>query len=332
MTLCRYVPGVVERCARAMLSIGLLVGVGCANEVKDDADRADDGSALAFEVANRYLGQSPPGTTPQVFAPGVVSLPDMYEFGSVFTADGLTLYFGVDLGDRAEIRGMAFEDGAWWGPEVVLAHPEYGYNDPFLSPDEDRLYFISNRPWDGGGPPKDIDIGFIERTGTGWGAASWSKPRSAGAAINSARDEYYISFQADGGMVFASNIAAPEDRRFDFDLYLSRREGDGFEVPERLPGEINTGDYEADAFVDPDGRYIVFSSRRSGGLGRGDLHISVRQDDGSWGPGRNLGAPINTEGHELCPFVTRDGEYLFYTSNEDIYWVDAAILGVEQRE
>jgi hypothetical protein len=28
---------------------------------------------------------------------------------------------------------------------------------------------------------------------------------------------------------------------------------------------------------------------------------------------------INTENHELCPFVTKDGNYFFYTSNEDIY-------------
>ncbi|NAY93099.1 hypothetical protein GTQ34_14365 [Muricauda sp. JGD-17] len=28
----------------------------------------------------------------------------------------------------------------------------------------------------------------------------------------------------------------------------------------------------------------------------------------------------------ICPFVSMDGKYLFYTSNQDIYWVDASII------
>jgi len=36
--------------------------------------------------------------------------------------------------------------------------------------------------------------------------------------------------------------------------------------------------------------------------------------------------PINTKNHELCPYVTSDGKYLFYTSNEDIYWVSTKII------
>ena len=39
-----------------------------------------------------------------------------------------------------------------------------------------------------------------------------------------------------------------------------------------------------------------------------------------------MGEKINTDGHELCPFVTGDGKYLFYTSNEDIYWIDSGII------
>ncbi len=36
----------------------------------------------------------------------------------------------------------------------------------------------------------------------------------------------------------------------------------------------------------------------------------------------NMGAQINLGGHD----VTQDGNYLFYTSNEDIYWVSTEIL------
>ena len=35
---------------------------------------------------------------------------------------------------------------------------------------------------------------------------------------------------------------------------------------------------------------------------------------------------VNNEFHQLCPFVSKDGKFLFFTSNQDIYWVDAKII------
>jgi len=89
---------------------------------------------------------------------------------------------------------------------------------------------------------------------------------------------------------------------------------------------INTKDYEADVFVAPDEPYIIFCSIRKEGYGQGDLYISFKDDDGKWTKAKNMGEIINTEGHELCPFVTKDGKYFFYTSNQKIYWVDASII------
>ncbi|MEL7377588.1 MAG: hypothetical protein AAFN65_11565, partial [Bacteroidota bacterium] len=34
-----------------------------------------------------YLGQEPPSLQPKVFAPGIISVDDEYEFGSVFNQD-----------------------------------------------------------------------------------------------------------------------------------------------------------------------------------------------------------------------------------------------------
>jgi hypothetical protein len=39
-----------------------------------------------------------------------------------------------------------------------------------------------------------------------------------------------------------------------------------------------------------------------------------------------MGSIVNTKGHELCPFVTNDGKYLFYTSRQDIYWISTQIF------
>ena len=102
--------------------------------------------ASSQKVRSDYLGQKPPGNEPEIFAPGYISMPEQYEFGSVFSQSGDAFYYGVDVGGRSEIRFSRLVDGTWSRPEVLLSHDVYGYNDPMLSPSEDRLYFISDMP------------------------------------------------------------------------------------------------------------------------------------------------------------------------------------------
>lgn len=40
-----------------------------------------------------YLGQKPPGMTPEIFRPGIVSLSEAVEYGMAFTPDGQEFYF-----------------------------------------------------------------------------------------------------------------------------------------------------------------------------------------------------------------------------------------------
>lgn len=270
----------------------------------------------------KYLKQEPPSVIPKVFAPGIISKDTEYEFGSVFTNAGDEFFYGVDNFGKSEIRYTRLVDDKWIAPKTIVVHERYGYNDPFLSPDEARLYFISNRALDGVGDKINHDIWYVEKRENGW-----SDPINAGTNINSADKEYYISFTKDGTMYFSSNVNAPEERKgYDFDIYYSKSIDGVFQKAVALGDSINTPRYEADVFIDPDESYIIFSAGRQDGLGRGDLYISFKNADGTWGKSKNMDRPINSEKHELCPFVSLDGKYLFYTSNKDIYWVDAKII------
>ena len=71
---------------------------------------------------------------------------------------------------------------------------------------------------------------------------------------------------------------------------------------------------------------MIFCADRPEGLGRGDLYISFKDGNGNWTKSKNMGEKINTIGHELCPFVSKDEKYFFYTSNKDIYWVSAKVI------
>ncbi len=282
---------------------------------------ANESNVRRFTMRGYYMGQPLPDLKREMFAPNFISTEE-HEFGSVFSADGTEFYYAVDIKRKPVIRYSKLSDGVWSKPETILSHEKYGYNDPFLSPDENRLYFISKRALDGVGELKDHDIWYVEKKNNGW-----SEPINAGPNINSEGNEYYISFTDTGTMYFSSNVNAPEVRkRSDLDIYYSPFINGEFQEAISVGDSINTENYEADVFIAPDESYLIFCSTRPGGLGMGDLYISYKNADGTWSKAMNMGESVNTEYHELCPFVTADGKYLIYTSNQDIYWISAEIV------
>ena len=282
---------------------------------------ADASLVRTFEPKGAYMGQTTPGMKKEVFAPNFISTEE-YEYGSVFNKAGTEFYYGVATSGYAETRFTELVDGIWTPPVVLLSSDEYGYNDPFLSNDETRLYFISKRAADGIGAKKDHDIWYVEREGDGWSA-----PINAGPKINTAGNEYYISFDSEGTMYFSSNGQEEVDEEnSDHDIYASKYINGEFQTAVNLGEAINTAHYEGDVFVASDASYLVFCATRPDGLGRGDLYVSFRNADGVWSESVNMGPEVNTEGHELCPYVTPDGKYLFYTSQQDIYWIDSRVI------
>ncbi|MFY0592321.1 ankyrin repeat domain-containing protein [Roseivirga sp.] len=282
---------------------------------------ADPSKVRNFTVRGQYMGETPPQLEKKIFAPNFISTEE-FEFGSVFNAAGNEFYYAIAKGEKPFIRYSKLENGIWSEPVTILSSDKYGYNDPFLSPDENRLYFISKRTMDGSAAKEDHDIWYIERQGSGW-----SEPINAGPNINTKDNEYYISFTSTGTMYFASNVNAKGNRkRANQDIYYATFKNGEFQKPVALGNAINTENYEADVFIAPDESYLIYCSTRPEGLGRGDLYISFKEENGLWSKGVNMGELVNTEHHELCPFVTADGKYLMYTSNEDIYWISTKVF------
>lgn len=276
----------------------------------------------AFPTSKMYLDQAPPGLEPRLFAPGVVSLKDLYEYGSVFSRDGKEFYYAVIIHSKPQIRWIRFENNAWTTPKTIIGSDQYEYNDPFLSPDEKRLYFISDRPLDGRGEKKDFDIWYLERKGDVWSDA----PVNAGPAINSPKNEYYMSFTKNGTMYFSSNAGTTAETDKNYDVRSSRLIDGKFQPSTKLSNAVNTEHYEADVFVSPDEQYLIFCAERPDGVGQGDLYISFKGKTGEWQPAKNMGSAINGKGYEFCPFVTSDGRYLFFSRDGDIFWVSADVI------
>jgi len=271
-----------------------------------------------------YVGQKPPGLEAAIFAPGVVST-EKDELNSVFAPDGREFYFAVSTG-RMQWKFMVMKQGreGWSRPQEASFSGRWSDVDLFISPDGRKLYFSSNRPPSGQGEAKkDFDVWVAERSGDGW-----SEPVNLGAPVNSDTDEFYPAVDEKRTLYFQSQR---DDNRGARDIYFAEIEEGRYGEVKNVGDGVNGPDFESDAYIAPDGGFLIFSSSRPGGLGRGDLYISFLRN-GSWTPALNMGSAINTPQHENCPMLSPDGRFLFFTRKGDIYWLDAAIIKEMKRK
>lgn len=209
-----------------------------------------------------------------------------------------------------------------WGP---LSIPSFSgkHNDlePFLSPDELRLYFASNRALENVVDTiPDYDIWFVERKTLN---APWSAPINMGSPINTLQDEFYPCVTLSGNIYFTS---IGEGSKGKDDIFLSEWENGKFNPPQSLDTTINSAGYEFNAFVSPDESFIIFTGyNRPGGQGSGDLYISNKLTNGNWEQAKNMGPEINSKQMDYCPYVNFKNRELYFTSKRNF-------LGTREKE
>lgn len=269
-----------------------------------------------------YFGQRPPGATPEVFAPGIVSLDDRFEQFLVYRPDGQGLVFSVTNGDWSAFELRTMDRGKnGWGPDARAAFQgQAGGLTAALSPDGDEVFITA--PWPSY-PPSDVWRSRRE-------AGRWSEPLKVGPPVSSAGDEWEVAMAANGTLYFSSDRPGGEG---DLDIYRAPRVNGGYVEAENLGPKINSSAGDDLPWIAPDESYLIFASDRPGGLGNRDLYISYRVG-GAWTDPVNLGAPINSPQWDIYPSVSPDGRYLFFTRREswqpeddsDIWWVEAGFV------
>ncbi|MGD9344531.1 MAG: hypothetical protein PVH84_01630 [Candidatus Aminicenantes bacterium] len=263
-----------------------------------------------------YLGQKPPGMTPEIFAPGIICTDDKYELNSVFSPKGDEFYYEISTTTTEEKeKGKYFYiilvskqvNGIWTKPELAPFSGEYSTMDMCFSPDGDRLYFTSDRPNPRDPSPKN-NIWYVERRSRGW-----SDPMILGPPIYLPEvRQGQVSLAANGTIYFRTGD----------DLYHSKCKKGKFLEPVKLSEAINSPYAEGKPFIAPDESCLLFiryDMPESIDGGRG-LYISFRKEDRSWTSAKN------TNIFGSLPKITPDGKYFFFSRGGDIYWVDAKII------
>ncbi|MBO3697254.1 serine hydrolase [Roseivirga sp. E12] len=231
-------------------------------------DRINDAPDEFPPLEDRYLGQKPPGETPELFAPGIVSTQDQLETEVLFLPDMTALSFNRGDGENGDptLIMMEYKDHDWARKPIALSDMD-NYREQF-SPSFTALNGLE--------PFKDIPIrgGALSAKGTyyfyvldlsdGTGYMSYSRlingqyepPQKMSSAINRGKyiahpfiapDESYLMWDAE---------KEGEDRP---DVYISFRKQDGsWGEAINMGDKINTPVFEQRPKVTPDGKYITF--------------------------------------------------------------------------
>ena len=262
-----------------------------------------------------YFGQTPPGQTPEYFAPDIISVKENFEHSAaVFSPDGKEVFWCTNVNWYTDKRvvgnlrlySMKIVDGKWTAPYIAPFAQNIRVERPVFSPNGSKLFFESFR--DPENIDRDFDIYFVQRKGE-----VWSEPVSISPLINSSAIERLHCVTADGSIYFSRNPFTRNEA-----IFVSRCINGEYAEPEELGKDYNSDAYEMTILIAPDEEYMLIW-QNSGHNSR--LTISYKQTDGTWS-NRIDATYYCGNGIALSP----DKKYLFH-ENEGIRWVSTSFIG-----
>jgi hypothetical protein len=260
----------------------------------------------AMPHAAPYLGQWPPGTTPRVFAPGVISTGDIHSWLAI-SRDGREMFWSTfdTTTFSTRLRSVREVGGRWTKPQPPPFAGPGSSQLPMFAPGGRRLYF---RIDDG----KEWTAVFVEKLASGWSA-----PRTSGALF-----ECGSSFTRSGRVYFSS---AMKTKTWSTGIFSARLSANGYADIAPLDSTINVPNaIDYTPWVSPDESFLLFSSNRPlvGDTEDMHVHVSFRAAEGTWSTPRRV-----SDIRGRFPSVSPDGRYLFFCGDDgNFYWVDARII------
>ena len=197
-----------------------------------------------------------------------------------------------------------------WGVPVNLPEPINSASDDFCPTpiNGNGLLFVSRRVVQG----VTCGLGDIYVTRRN-PAHGWSEPQHLAcdpAGPNSAFDEQGPSY-VQARLYFSRSSLPPGNTG---ELYVSEKQGDmsfGAASPIVELNDAAANDIQPN--VRKDGREIVFSSNRAGGLGGPDIWSAIRASvEDAWSAPVNLGSNVNTSLGESRPSLSWDAQQLLF--------------------
>lgn len=231
--------------------------------------------------------------------------------------------------DRSDLRGRAFSSTVDYLSMIDKASRDFEIKNLDINSEvsdfgttqyQDQLIFASSR---GGGKKYKwneqpyLDLFSAEKQDDG----SYGNVEQLNSEINTKFHESTVAFTPDDKVIyftrnnyFKKKYKNDEDGTNRLKIFKATLDEDG------NWGDIESVHFNSDMYsvahptINVQGTKMYFASDMNGTLGKSDIFEVDINDDGTLGDPINLGASVNTEGHETFPFVNSDGD-LYFSSN-----------------
>lgn len=263
------------------------------------------GLTIMLQSQNTELNQqifgNPPDSIPAIFAKGIISVPDRYEYGLAISPTYDEIFFTVSTPGEGLMVMKKMDNANWSTPKLAnLRKDNVWEQEAFFTPDGEKLYFASN-------------VDEISRL---WFSSreedEWAEAKLLDSPVNDTR-VFWATFTNNNTMYY-SNLAV-------FKIFKSHLIGD--EYAETENAGIQFGMHPS---ISKDESFVLFNLR-------GDIYIAFKDYEDAWTDPIKLGGLINTEEfNETCPSLSPDEKYIFFSryndsnNKSDIYWVSSDII------
>ena len=201
------------------------------------------------------------------------------------------------------------------GPPITTAGAE---DSPFITPDGNNLYFFFT---------PDMNIPVTQQildnvTGIYWSqkvSGTWTEPQRVWL-------NYYDDPSLDGAETILGNTmwfaSVRAGVKREIDLYTAELVNGRWTNWTNLGEPLNVTYQVGELHVTADGSQIYFHSERAGGKGGMDIWVTTKVN-GAWQQPENVAA-VNTENGEGWPYLSEDGNELWFTRHN----VNGVPLGI----
>jgi len=148
--------------------------------------------------------------------------------------------------------------------------------------------------------------------------AGWNQPSEFSDRINSTRwFTANICFADNYRVAYFTRCYDSDGRVGQCQIYQSKKSGDKWSKPKKLPSEVNASGYSTTQPYYVEGQeydVLYFVSNRDGGFGKSDIWYSI-YNKGKFSIASNLGSIINTQGNEMTPNYSIENQKLYFSSD-----------------
>ena len=252
-------------------------------------------------LKGKYLGQSPPGKTAEIFAPGIISTELHDDAVPAFSPDGKEVFLRIVYKTNAMYHSKIFymkEDKNGWTYPKIADFPQKQFHGVVsISLDGKRFYNSSSEYING---KFNLDINLYSKK-----EDKWNFVKSLNEINSENGDSYFFENNNNEFYWTAEKMRNDPEPSFFRSEIINDKYSKKEEINWFPKNSIVT-------FISSDNKYALLTMRDD--KGSHDIYISYNIN-GTWDNPINMGENVNSPSMEKQAIVSHDGKYIFFVSS-----------------